>query len=827
MPNRRLRTHPHLIISDATETERYRRVRTRIEPVLLPAQIRAIHGATLQRQLANLRDAATQVKQAQIDAGFDSEFGMLIQFRSFPDINLAFESLANESSKIELMNVKQVDNQTFATVFVPDGKLVRFDNLLNDYIAERRNRNGGALDHRPLIDTIQEIRSATFDELWTDSVEALPATDEEVIWWEVWLPVRGNRETITTQFRRIATSIGFQIADGNVSFPERTVLLMRGQKRQIQQSMMLLNNVAELRRAKETAEFFDALDPAEQREWVDNLLLNIRPPRPDSPFVCLLDSGVNNGHPLLTEYLRDENLHVVDPNWSPADEQGHGTGMAGIALYGDLTESLDDLSPINLTHQLESVKLLRYNGGNADRHHGVLTIDAVARPEITAPNSKRVFSLAITTKDNRDRGRPSAWSATLDRLAVDYDNDNYSPRLFVVSAGNINDHDSWLNYPNSNTTDSIHDPGQAWNVLTVGSYTNKTTVVGEGTEGFTPVSPAGGLSPFSTTSCTWEKFRPLKPDVVFEGGNAAKDGNWACTIPSLSLLTTHHQPHERLLTTSNATSAASALCANFAAQLMAVYPNLWPETIRALIVHSAEWTDEMERTFKTGATPKERIKNLIRHCGYGVPNLAHAMWSVKNSLTLIIQEAFQPFERVGSKAPVTRDMHLHRLPWPLEELESLGATEIEMRVTLSYFVEPNPSARGFKGRYMYESHGLRFDVRRPLESENQFRSRINQHVRDAEEGEAAGGNDPDWDLGTKLRHLGSLHCDTWRGPAVELAQRGMLAVYPALGWWKSRTKLERYNKQARYALLISIKAPTLDVDLYNAIQTKIEVPVRV
>ncbi len=773
MPNRKTK-HPHLIISGATETERYRSIRPNIGKVYPPEQLRAIHGASLQRQLPELGTVADEAKEAQIAAGIDTDIGILIQFRSFPDIELAFDSLSNETAKIELMNVKQVDNQTSATVFVPDGKLLHFDKLINDYIAERRGRNGKALDHKTLLNTIAEIRSVTFDELWTDSRDALPASDEELVWWEVWLPVRGNRIGVETQFRRIAASIGFQLADGNISFPERTVLLMKGQKRQIQQSMMLLNNIAELRRAKETANFFDSLTATEQRDWVDNFLQHVKPARAGSPFVCILDTGVNNSNPLLIDHLHNKDLHTIEPGWGTADEHGHGTEMAGIALYGDLSELMDTLNPVKFTHHLESVKLLRKDGGNDDKLHGVITAEAVSRPEISNPDRKRVFSMSVTAKDNRDRGRPSAWSAALDGLAVDYDNDNETPRLFVVSAGNIKDNDSWMHYPDSNTTDSIHDPSQAWNILTVGSFTEKTKIEGEGTQGFAPVAPAGGLSPFSTTSCTWESFRPLKPDIVFEGGNAAHDGHEAFTAASLSLLTTNYQPHTRLLTTTHATSAATALCARFAAQLMESYPFLWPETIRALIVHSAEWTEEMKKTFQTGVSPKERIKNLIRHCGFGVPNLSHAMWSVNNSLTLIIQESFQPFQKEPKKDPVTRDMHLHRLPWPLAELEALGATEVEMKVTLSYFIEPNPSARGFKGRYMYESHGLRFEVRRPTETEAQFRFRINQHVRDEEEGSTVGGTDADWELGKKLRHLGSLHTDTWRGTAADLAQRGVL-----------------------------------------------------
>jgi hypothetical protein len=196
------------------------------------------------------------------------------------------------------------------------------------------------------------------------------------------------------------------------------------------------------------------------------------------------------------------------------------------------------------------------------------------------------------------------------------------------------------------------------------------------------------------------------------------------------------------------------------------------------------------------------------------------MWSASNSLTLIVEDELQPFEKLKDKDPTTCDMHLHDLPWPLEILESLGAADVEMRVTLSYFIEPNPGDRGNISRYRYESFGLRFDVRRPTESTDGFRGRINRLARDEEEGSrrVSSGSDTEWDLGTNLRHHGSIHSDTWRGSAVDLARRGMLAVYPALGWWKTRKKLERFDKTARYALLISIRAPEVDIDLYNAVE---------
>jgi hypothetical protein len=830
MPGTTREQLPHLVLTNTATTERFSAIATGGgRPPALPQLDRASHGQGLLNRIETLKDAAAQAKQAQQDAGMDSGFGIQVQFRSFDDVALAFESLPREKSGIELLNVQQDEHHTSATVFVPEGKFEHFEKLITEYLEEKTDRNGRPRDHKALLNTIEDIRSATLEALWTDSPEVLPENVNEAVWWEVWLPVRGDRQGTMQQFRDIADGIGFQLGEGAISFPERSVLLMNGTRQQIQQSMMLLNCVAELRRAKETAEFFDSFDPAEQREWVDDLLQRTTIGQGDLPCVCILDTGVNNGHPLLYHSLHARDQYTVDPTVGVYDENGHGTRMAGIALYGDLTDALNEDGHIYLSHRLESVKLLRHEGDNEGIHHGHLTMDAVSQPEVSAADSKRVFGMAVTATDSRDRGRPSAWSATLDRLAADSEGDGLSPRLLVVSAGNIKNNPAWLNYPASNASDGIHDPGQAWNVLTVGAFTEKVRITEAGATGYTPIAPDGGLSPFSTTSMTWGKPCPwpLKPDVVMEGGNAANDGLGACWTHCLSLLTTNHMPEERLLTTANATSAATYLCARMAAQLMAEYPNFWPETIRALIVHSAGWTEPMLHMFKTGGTPKEQFRRLIRHCGFGVPNLERAMWSAANSLTLIVQDALQPFEKTGANQPKTRDMHLHRLPWPIAELEALGETQVEMRVTLSYFIEPNPAERGIKGRYRYESHGLRFDVKRPEETEREFRARINRIVRDEEEGTATGGSDPGWDLGTNLRHLGSLHCDTWRGEAAKLAARGCLAVYPALGWWKTRTLLQRYNKQGRYALLISIRAPEVDVDIYNAVRNLITTQVHI
>jgi len=800
----------------------------------IPSRNRQQHGGSLLQQMESLKPDIEQARSAQESAGLDEGFGLQIEFESFPDIELAFESLAKERSGIELLNVRHDKELTLATVFVPDGKLHILENLVTDYLDESKDSKKGLPKNHTLLSAIRNIRAASIKALWTDSPEVFPKSDEETLWWEVWLPVRDDRIAVIESFKQLAEGLGFRIAQGQIEFPERSILLVYGSVGQMQRSVFTLNSIAELRRAKETADFFDSLPPKEQSGWVDDLLQRMAIPNEYDtvPYVCVLDTGVNNGHPLLMSSLAGSDLHSVEPGWGTNDNEGHGTEVAGLVLLGDLTDVLDSSDPVPVFHRLESVKLLDRNGANVGdpEYHGYLTIQAVNRPAITAPERQRVFSMAVTARDGRDKGRPSTWSATIDRLAVDYENQGETPRLFVISAGNVDDPNAWAEYPNSNSSDGIHDPAQAWNALTVGASTERVHITEPDTDDYQPIAPAGGLSPFSTTSRTWGSHWPLKPDVVFEGGNVAKDAVGAVGMPSLSLLTTNADTSQRLFTTTNATSAASALAARMAARLMAEYPELRAETIRGLMVHSAEWTPAMLNTFlATPANPNKReIANLVRNCGFGQPDMERALWSVENSLTLICEESLRPFKREGSNAPTLKDMNLHRLPWPLGELEALGETHVEMRVTLSYFIEPNPSARGVTSRYRYESHGLRFEVKRPYESAEEFRVRINLAARDEEEQtNTSSGDDPNWRLGTRGRHKGSLHSDIWVGRAADLASRGVLAVYPVTGWWKTRHKLERYDQTAQYSLIVSIHVPEVDVELYSAIENMLVTQVEV
>jgi hypothetical protein len=205
-------------------------------------------------------------------------------------------------------------------------------------------------------------------------------------------------------------------------------------------------------------------------------------------------------------------------------------------------------------------------------------------------------------------------------------------------------------------------------------------------------------------------------------------------------------------------------------------------------------------------------------------DIGRAVLSATDDATLMVEDALLPFRKDGS-AIKTRSMNLHRLPWPRDELLALGEQDVELRVTLSYFVEPNPGERGWTRRHRYSSHSLRLAVKRSLESLQQFRQRINKAAEAEEEGQAgaaAGGDN--WVLGT-IRDKGSIHSDIWRGSAAELAERDAIGVFPVSGWWKEKPALQRWDRSARYALVVSVRAPGANIDIYTPIANMLEIPI--
>jgi hypothetical protein len=166
---------------------------------------------------------------------------------------------------------------------------------------------------------------------------------------------------------------------------------------------------------------------------------------------------------------------------------------------------------------------------------------------------------------------------------------------------------------------------------------------------------------------------------------------------------------------------------------------------------------------------------------------------------------------------------LYRLPWPVEALQDLGATDVALKVTLSYFIEPNLGDKTSVLPSKYRSCGLRFHMKRPDEPEPAFLGRLNELARDAEEIALPPEDDPDWHFGARSIAAGSLHCDIWSGSTAELARRDLIAVVPVGGWWKDLTRKKRFDSKIRYSLILSITTPDREALLYSSVQQKINI----
>jgi Subtilase family len=836
------RNRRHLLVPNPPSSEGYTPHLRKIEQPIFPGpQDRRRHARALRRALSTAEHEAQEARDALAITVHGAEPGIYIQFESPPGVQLKLESLEDRRQGIELVAVQraltaaETPGVQLATVFVPDGALTHFFKRFQEYERERTKKDEPR--HKDMVDRIAALRKATLRALWTDAAEAYPH-ENETIWWEVWLRRHDGNEL--QRLMEFAEQTNLEVGERRLGFDDRIVILVRGTAANLSGSLDVLNDLAEVRKAKESSAPFADAPTEEQAQRLNDFKARLTPPDAAAPAVCILDTGITRAHPLLEDLVEASDAMSVDPAWGSHDDgggqasRGHGTEMAGLAAYGDLVPLLASAASVQMRHRLESVKILPPVGANPPELYGAITAQAVARPEVNAPERARVFSLAVTATDERDRGQPTSWSAAVDALAVGRafdpttsgliyldEPEEAARRLFIISAGNVAPDTFQLEHLDRSDVESVHDPAQAWNALTVGAFTEKAAITENAYNGWSPVAPAGDLSPWSTTSVIFQETWPIKPEVVLEGGNVAVNGqNFDGSVPDLCLLSTYYRPDQRPFVLSWATSAATAQVARIAAIVRADYPKFWPETIRALIVHSAKWTRPMEAHLR-GAGGKRGRAKLVRRYGFGVPNLDRALKSANDALTLVAQSTIHPFSE-GKM----REMHVHQLPWPKDALEELGETAVRVRVTLSYFIEPNPGRRGWLRRHRYASYGLRFDLKYPTETSDEFRKRLNQRALDEDEDKpAADSGAASWYLGELARNKGSIHSDIWVGTAADLAERGWVGIYPVSGWWKDQPKRDRSANGARYALVLSIETEAEGVDIWTPVAQQIGIPI--
>lgn len=754
------------------------------------------HAKRIKSKLEECYERNQNQKQA---AAIKYKEGIYLEFSSAPDCDMATKSLEDKTHGIRMLNI-QTDEKTNtikATVYIPEGQQSVFLKKVNDY-AERKTKSGKPKNGE-LMNSIDDIRIAVVESFWTGKPSDIPS--ETPCWCEIWLRYDNddNYDLIHNAFDKCCSMLNIEVNNKKIRFPERTVRLIKVNKKNIIDLISTFEYITEFRRAPEPTGFFERLLGNEQKQIINCILDKANFINKNS-VICLLDTGITSNHPLISPAILNSNsIQSCEPNWGAEDHEGHGTEMAGIAIYRNLTDAFLQEGSIDINHNIESIKILPPHGANKFENYGAITEQCVALAEISNPTANRVLCMAITSNNfYQGDGSPTSWSAAIDNITSGANEEGDNKRLFFISAGNVfPDELVKISYPEANILHSVENPGQSWNAITVGCFSNNITIDDNSLKDFYPVADVGELSPYSSTSKLWDLKWPIKPEILLDGGNVATNGADYTETEDLELLTTGKDLFNHPLSTIWATSSATAQASWMAAEIYAEYPNIWPETVRALLVHSARWTPQMKEQFCLEDTKTKGRRMLLRTCGYGVPNIDKAIQCYSNSVNLIVESELQPYS-----GKTTNEMNMHEIPWPKEVLLSLGDTPITLRVTLSYFIEPGPGEVGWKDKYRYASCGLRFDVINSNETLEDFHKRINTKMRGEDKKDKGDGSSRDWFLGPSNRDVGSIHSDFCETTAADLADANHIAVYPVIGWWRERSYLGKSNNKIRYSLIV-------------------------
>ncbi len=782
--------------------------------IRLPPRHAKKHGARLIEQLDAILGRVQQRPQGQRDPEASRE---LVAVEPKETYELAPAPLGDAARDVHVLGVTEAGT---ALLDAKDAELVHLRRKIEAYADDSKVTDKGARKNAPAIAPIEEIRLAAEADLVGPRLVASSLGPNARRWFEVacrgGARFPGDSDVSRGQMHRQLGKLNLPVPQEFVA-TEQIVFFVR----------LTLDQLRVVVGAVDCIQEFD-LAPPDVRDWLlyndqpakDIRAFALKAPPGDAPSVVLLDTGIASGHPMLSKAILAAGS-VVPGDTSAEDMHGHGTQMAGVALLGDGVGLAVESGGATAPHWLNSVRLLRApaKGSAAEENRGYwpqLTMDAVAKAEQQDPMKSRPRVFAIATSYGIDIIEPTYWSHAVDRLAFN----EGKGRLICVAIGNADVTDVRLieGYPTLNLEQKVQEPAQSANALTVGAFTSKTAVPPEKLyEEAKPVAPAGGISPHTSAGIVAGLHGP---DLLLEGGNIAFDGKLPDSfVETLTTLTTGREFLTRPLSRICMTSEATARAGGLAASIWAAEPSLLPASLRGLMVHASTWTKELAKQFPN-------IDERLAICGLGVPDPALAMACATDRATVVFEDDMPnavPTKQPKKTPPRTkrgtptetklrRVVKFFRLPVPEDLLLDDPSRQVELRVTLSYFPEPNTFRRQIS-----RGLDLKWDMQGPSEKWRDFEVRVNKLAR-GEAAEKSTGRSFKWEVGITRRGRGTVQSDRWEGPASYLAGSKHIAVVPVLGWWERRPALRELTMP--FSLIVTVRAPGLDI--YQPIRVAVE-----
>jgi hypothetical protein len=333
------------------------------------------------------------------------------------------------------------------------------------------------------------------------------------------------------------------------------------------------------------------------------------PPEPNAPKVCVIDSGIQERHPLLRGVIDEPN----SKSWVPGElnqtadyvpNGGHGTRVAGAVIYPREVPRTGQLQPICW---LQNARILDRNNHLPRTIFPPEVLEAIVDFYFGRTRT-RLYNHSITSITPCRTQFMTAWAAAIDKLTWDMDGD----LLFIVAAGNLSARADYptrppiaahlsagRNYPDYLLSPSVRiaSPGQSFQALTVGSIAHATY----DSPPLRSLADADCLSAFSCTGLgIWNT---IKPEVVEYGGDLVTDSstppNFTTPEPVCPELIRSTRDGGRAVSCDSVgTSFAAPKVTHIAAALAAAYPEASALFYRALIVQSARLPTWVGQTHK-------------------------------------------------------------------------------------------------------------------------------------------------------------------------------------------------------------------------------------
>lgn len=604
----------------------------------------------------NLRESLVPTDEADV-AGFDDR--RLIKIEMRPG-----ESQLPNFDSIQGIEVVSQESRSVVLAFATDEGLAEFEARLATLARDGTVRRSEllfaieAFDHwTPADRTGNALRDRGF-----------PNTDSFVLDIELWPQERTDRrERLVDRFLAWMTAEGIERLD-DLSQPCLVMVRLRCDR---EQAGLLLRH-----RDVRTVDLPPRVGITIELLLTDtNAFPDVLEPPDAAPSICVLDTGITTGHPLLGAAVGDA-LGFVVPERTPEDNvpNGHGTFVGGIALYGDVAECI---------RQGQFVPVLRLYSGRVFQDDGADQPEFVEKAveeavrEILETYGCRVFNLSYGDHNKVYDGRHLRGLAyTLDRLTRELG------VLFVVPTGNLRDFpdDPVGRYPGflADESSRLLDPATSLNALTVGGVAEGTATQAAqrypNTLEDVPIAEAGQPSPFTRRGPSINGA--IKPDVVEIAGNLAisRDGTRirhnGLGIASLnSGFATGPAFAEDV-----GTSYAAPAVAHLAARLLADFPDASPNLLRAVLGAHARWPHACAELLNHHSNA-DGLAELLKVVGYGQINDRALLKSTEQTVTLLAED------QIG----VDRH-HFYVLPAP-SDLWSPGRRLRDISIALAYSPE--------------------------------------------------------------------------------------------------------------------------------------------